>query len=921
VTGLFGVIMDLTEFMLTEARARDSAALLEATLENMDQGLLMVDGHGIVQVANSRAEELLGLPKDFLKSNPSFEQVRLRQLASGDYTDDSKVALPFLTRAGFDPTVPRYERERPNGTVLEVRTVTLRTGGAVRTFTDVTARKRAEAVLAESEARYRTLADALPQKVWVTDTDGVEIYRNRQREEYCGSVGVTIEDRMGLYHPDDVRQMWAVRHRGVASGTAFEAECRMRRRDGIYRWHHLSFTPIQTDGVVSGWVGTALDIHEMREAQDELRRHAELLQIAQEAAGAGAWDWDIAAGCVRLSAEAMRMHGLDASRSGVLTAKEWQELVDPRDLPEVRQRAAQAIAERSSYSVEFRVPLPDGRVQWILGCGRVLFDADTPVRVIGLNLDITSRKLAEEALKASEERFAFALDASEDGLWDWDIVTNALWISNHCCSLLGQERHEIEPHLTSWQDRIHPDDRPKVKKALDDHLAGLTPAIEVEHRLRHKDGTWIWTLDRGKIVAYDETGRPTRAVGTLIDITERKQTEDTLARAKATADAALAQAEKASAAKSEFLATMSHEVRTPLHGILGHTDLLLAEEGLSSDQRRHAERIRGAGAALLTVVNDILDFSKIDAGQIELDPQVFAPASLIESAVSIVKGMANTKGLSLHVDVAEDLPAWVVGDQDRLRQILLNLLNNAVKFTPVGSVALRVVAKSESGDLCRLRFTVEDTGIGIPQDKRDRLFQRFSQVDGSVRREFGGTGLGLAISKRLVELMGGEIGLKSREAQGSAFWFTVTLPLAQDFVHHTVAEPQRSKSKRSVRVLLAEDNEINQEIARAVLEAAGHEVHIVEDGAEAIMAIQANAYDLVLMDVQMPNVDGITATRRIRALRHPASTVPIVAMTANVLPQQVQQFRAAGMNDHVGKPFKREELYAAIDRWAAPGLN
>jgi CheY-like chemotaxis protein len=278
--------------------------------------------------------------------------------------------------------------------------------------------------------------------------------------------------------------------------------------------------------------------------------------------------------------------------------------------------------------------------------------------------------------------------------------------------------------------------------------------------------------------------------------------------------------------------------------------------------------------------------------------------------------MADRKRLALRIDIDDGLPARLVGDQDRLRQVLLNLLNNAVKFTPAGAVSVRVELLADSGRDCRLRFSVKDTGIGIAADKQGRLFERFSQLDGSIRREFGGTGLGLAISKRLVDLMGGEIGVHSAEGRGATFWFTVSLPIEAQESRAEQSQREEPRPDRMARILVVEDNEINQEIARAVLQAAGHEVDLAADGAEAVMAVQAKRYDLVLMDIQMPVMDGITATQRIRSLRHPAKDLPIVAMTANVLPQQVVQYRAAGMDDHVGKPFKRDDLFSAIERWS-----
>lgn len=374
-------------------------------------------------------------------------------------------------------------------------------------------------------------------------------------------------------------------------------------------------------------------------------------------------------------------------------------------------------------------------------------------------------------------------------------------------------------------------------------------------------------------------------------------------------------AERINAAKTEFLAAMSHEIRTPLNGVIGYADLLLEQPELGPTARQYGERIQSAGSALLTIVNDILDFSKVEAGEIKLNPEAFPLAGLIDNTASIVRASAERKGVELAVTVDPEAPTDLLGDQNRLRQVLLNLLNNAVKFTARGSVSLSVAVVAQEADQVRLRFAVQDTGIGIPAAKRHLLFERFSQVDGSIQREFGGTGLGLAISQRLVNLMGGEIIVESEEGQGSTFWFEVPLRAA-----HWLVLPQAPmldrKNFHGCRLLLVEDVPLNQELACAILRRGGHEVDVASNGSEAIRAVQAKEYDLVLMDVQMPGMDGLTATRHIRALEHPSASVPIIALTANVLPQQVSEFRSAGMNDHVGKPFKQQALFAAIERWA-----
>ncbi|MET0313194.1 MAG: CHASE domain-containing protein, partial [Hansschlegelia sp.] len=486
-----------------------------------------------------------------------------------------------------------------------------------------------------------------------------------------------------------------------------------------------------------------------------------------------------------------------------------------------------------------------------------------------------------------------------------------LYTSPACMKLLGYRPDELQS--VSAMSAVRPDQRGAVEAARARLASGVVDEWSGVFALRRKDGGWIQAELLWKLIRDPSSGEPMELLVTERDVTLREQRAEELELAMEAAEAAMAEAEQASEAKTAFLATMSHEIRTPLNGVIGYTDLLLRSVELSETSRRHAERIATSGAALLTVVNDILDFSRIEAGKIELDPQPFSLAAFIDNAMSIVAGAAARKGLHIAAEIEPNLPGRMLGDENRLRQILLNLLNNAVKFTAQGSVLLSVNRVRDEGDEGRYRFVVNDTGIGIPLEQQDRLFERFSQVDGTVSREFGGSGLGLAISKRLVEIMGGSIGVDSAAGVGSAFWFEIALPETDG----EAAESWRAADSvegRPARILLVEDMEINRDIACAVLSAAGHQVDLAGDGAEAVAAVQATDYDVVLMDVQMPGMDGLTATRRIRELAIPARDVPIVALTANVLPFQVAELHAAGMSDHVGKPFRRHDLLAAIDR-------
>ncbi len=518
--------------------------------------------------------------------------------------------------------------------------------------------------------------------------------------------------------------------------------------------------------------------------------------------------------------------------------------------------------------------------------------------------DVTDRRAAEASLRQMSERLQLAVQAADVGIWDWDVANDRLTWDRTLCRLYGFESQHQEGSYQIWVESVHPDDLPEAQAAFQRFLNDGHP-FNTEFRIIRPDGD-IRYIRANASAQKDAHGSLVRVIGINWDVTGYKRT--------------LHQAQAANQAKSAFLANMSHEIRTPMSAVIGLTDLLL-DSRLTERQRNYAQKIKTSGVTLLNLINDILDLSKIEAGMLTLEKRAFDFKKLLTRAVDLYSSQVERKGLKLTVSVDPATPTRLEGDPQRLTQIITNLVGNAVKFTASGEIAVDATARPEIDGRVNLQILVRDTGIGIDPKALPMLFSAFSQADASTTRRYGGSGLGLAICKQLTDLMGGAISADSIPDRGSVFSLALCLPIAaddHDDQQERAAGPAEIDTGRfaKTRALVVEDHRINREMLVEFLRRMDIAADSAADGRQAVNLVRQNDYDVVLMDIQMPNMDGLAACRAIRNLDRPGiKNLPILAMTARALRENREQSLAAGMNDHLIKPIKRDDLAKALGKW------
>ena len=783
--------------------------------------------------------------------------------------------------------------------------------GGVAVFRDITRMKQAEEILRVEKDNLEIVFESTPIGMIIVDKD---VIVRRVNKAFVDMIGYDYRDIVdedlgkGLYCPNSFEK-------GCGLGE-FCSYCEKRKIvKNIFKsgqshhnfvckyiklgkekneeiWCKNSFVPITLEG--TKYVLMIIDdITEQKNSEEVLAKSKDYYLNMLNSLPALAWLTDTNSRCDYVNKGWLEFTGMEFNKA---LGDGWVKSIHPDDLERCIEEIHEAIRNKVPFEMEHRMKRYDGIYRWVLHTGKPFYDLENKFTgYIGAIYDITERKLAEEESKLYHILSKNARDIILFMELDGSIIdANGAAIKSYGYSyeeLLSSNISKLRKDWSLTEEQFQQANSEGIFfQAIHYRNDGSCFPVEVSSQGTNVDGK--------------------RVIFSIVrDISERKQSEKALKQAKEAAEAA-------NKAKSEFLANMSHEIRTPLNGIVGMIDLTMLTS-LTLEQKENLVTAKSCASTLLKIINDILDFSKMEAGKLTIENINFNIKLLIEEIIKAHSLKATSKGLELNYSFSSTIPKYLVGDPNRLKQVLNNLINNAIKFTEDGTVELMIKQGDITEDFAELKFIVSDTGIGISDENISRLFKSFSQIDGSITRTHGGTGLGLAISKQLVEMMGGTLWVESERNKGSKFYFTMKFKIGSEEAKGLVYAPKVLKGQKAHNILIVEDDRVNQMVITRMLRDKGHSVDIANDGAEALEIFQSKSYDVILMDIQMPRMDGIEATRRIREIEGEEKHTPIIALTAHALKGDRERFISEGMDEYVSKPIYMDELFNAIEKVAS----
>ncbi|QGJ69747.1 Hypothetical protein PBC10988_14340 [Planctomycetales bacterium 10988] len=802
----------------------------------------------------------------------------------------------------------------PTGRALMVTGITV----------DITDRKKYEKGLIDREAHLRRVIDNMLNFVAILEPDGTLLEVNQTAIDVAGmkreeALGKKFWDCYWWNFSDEsvLRMKDAVQRASQGEIIRYDVEARVLNEQRITADFMLKPVTDET-GKITYLIPSGVDISDRIKNERAVRLSEERLRIAAEATGFGSYFLDLETREISWSDEMKKILGRDDPQEHFINPSSLPDFIHPEDRSLVEQHTREALAPdgKGIHSYDHRVIRPDGEVRWISVKGKTIYQEryghQIPIRIVGTISDITERKKVEDHLRESEQRYRLALSAAQLGTWHLQRDSRITERDPRLNQILGYLDEYTQATLESYFSLIHPEDQQVIREIIEEAIKQQKP-YSLEYRINRQDGFTRWIRETARPLGESEQ-QIGDWIGAVSDITDQKQFEESLLLARK-------MAEQANQTRGEFLANMSHEIRTPMTAILGYADIL-SNHLESSENLQYVEIIRRNGRFLLEIINDILDLSKIDAGKLHIECSSVPPDRIVEEVVSLMEVRAAEKGITIEIQYRGQLPRTIQTDPKRLRQILLNLVGNAIKFTNEGTITIGVEIKPEKEEIL---FEIIDTGIGIEEEQIESLFEPFTQADSSASRTFGGTGLGLPISRRLAQMLGGTIHVSSNVNVGSTFAVTVATGSLDGIEWIEPSEYEKSfREKRAYpeqqiqgKILIVDDRREVRHLAQHFLQEAGAEVVTVRDGQEVLKINETfgeidTLFDLILIDMQMPILDGYQTVARLREL---GSKLPIIAMTAHAMHSDRDKCLKAGCNDYTTKPLDPQELIQMISKY------